>query len=324
MLDHILINPDNRLLSWSTQDFSLYGGQTPVDLQIGQARPAPDLPPAEARTADADIVSAVPEPAAASAVEPGTTVAEAQQSSETAHPPDVAPYPGFAFDLAAIQAPVFQTPGAPATVSMLSPTLSDGALHPAPSSESATSPSGAPAPAILSALDDTSGLVVTKVPLVTEAGAVVQDTIDFLTTPVDNLAHAVTPVAETVIGPVAETVIAPVVDAVEALASAPLDAATSGPLAETALPLIDDQVSDMLGADPAGGISTLVSLVSISDVFDVSDSGASDASAPILVPDLLDTLATDMPLGDALLGDTSHHEDNPLGDLPHADPLGLI
>ncbi|AQR74414.1 hypothetical protein [Sphingomonas sp. LM7] len=319
MLDPILLNPDNRLLAWSTQDFGLYGGQTPIDLQIGEAKPAPGAPPADVQTAAVGIAQAAPAALATTPVEPGAVVAEAQEPPEATHLSGATAYPGFALDLAALQAPTFLTAAAPAALSVFAPAHPGGTVHAAAPAEAPTSSTGAAeavASGAPSALAEMAGHVVTKAPLVTDAGAAVHDAIDFLTTTVDMVAQTVTPILD--------SVTSPVIDAVAELASAPLDAATSGPLAEAVFPLVDDQLGDLLGADPVGGISTLVSLVSISDVFDVSDSGMSEASAPLLVPDLLDTLATDIPLGDALLGDTGHHDDNPLGDLPHADTLGLI
>ena len=85
---------------------------------------------------------------------------------------------------------------------------------------------------------------------------------------------------------------------------------------------------ELAGADPEGGIATLVSLVSAADMFDLQPTNAPSAETTDseLGFDLLDTLAdADTGLG-ALLGGDHHHDDagglfGGHGDPAH--PLGL-
>ncbi len=100
----------------------------------------------------------------------------------------------------------------------------------------------------------------------------------------------------------------------------------AGDLGLPALPLdavqvqadsLADDATDLLGADPAGGIATLVSLVSVGDILDLRDAGAEagDADPPIA---MIDALAADLITTDPLQAETEGDDD---GALP-TDALG--
>jgi hypothetical protein len=75
----------------------------------------------------------------------------------------------------------------------------------------------------------------------------------------------------------------------------------------------NDTLDDLAGTDPAGGVATLVSLVSVADMFDLNPVGAptiEQVADPGFA--MLDALATDVLLPDALLGGN------------HADAGGLL
>jgi hypothetical protein len=102
-----------------------------------------------------------------------------------------------------------------------------------------------------------------------------------------------------------DAVVTSLVAAVSESAGLPLDALTgalAGPLADVeigaAIGEASDDVSDLLGADPAGGIATLVSLVSVTDVFDFGQmAGEDELAAPATDQGLvlLEDLASEMP-----------------------------
>lgn len=320
MFDPVLITPDNRLLTWSTQDFSLYGDQTPVEYHVGRAhdaRAAPSADPAETAEANrANSSGSAPASDLMDATVDGDTLASTPTSQSSASSQS----PAVITDLAALQALSLTPAVLPSSGQTFDPRIAPSAPQPEAASE--TLAEGAPlAP---KSLAEASEAVFGHTPILSLSAAV-GETAGLLTTSVANLAHAVAPVVESVndgLTSLAETATAPLLDTVDTLATATLDATSTGPLAAVAAP-VEDALDGVLGVDPPGGIATLVSLVSISDVFDVGEDQSAESAAPILVPDLLDTLATDLPLDDALLGDV-HHDEGPLGDLPHTDALGVI
>ncbi|MFC4257372.1 hypothetical protein GRI97_17280 [Altererythrobacter xixiisoli] len=130
------------------------------------------------------------------------------------------------------------------------------------------------------------------------------------------IAESVAPVVTQVVAPVIAPVIAPVAPVLDNT----LDTVTDTVAAVTA-PLVDpvaDTLEGLAGADPAGGVATLTSMVSAADVFAVSD----DAPTEIGLADgigslgMLDMLAP--PAIDAVLlgGDDPLHDAlSPLDDL---------
>ncbi|MDP9413755.1 MAG: hypothetical protein M3Q08_06615 [Pseudomonadota bacterium] len=85
-----------------------------------------------------------------------------------------------------------------------------------------------------------------------------------------------------------------------------------------------DDVQDLLGADPAAGIATLVSLISVTDVIPVAEAGqAASQAAADPFQDMLDSLAADPVPASNLLGDDTN--DAPATGLIGApDPPGGI
>lgn len=86
---------------------------------------------------------------------------------------------------------------------------------------------------------------------------------------------------------------------------------------------VAETVTDLPGADPAGGVATLVGLVSAADVFALNDDGPTQPILP-LASDALgmaDLLSVAEPI-EPLLG-IIDHDDGALGGLIDDDPLGL-
>lgn len=294
MLDGILLNPDNRFLSQSTQDFGLYGGQTPAELQFSRA----DVAEAAVETGPEPKSTPTPEISTDDAAEALAIPAAPTDFVETS----VALSFGSA-PIAPAAIPLTVTPLVPPDVNTV-PVSTGSVFAPIvmPQSVPAQVPEAAPA-------ESGAGSVTTIVPPVENVFADVGDTVAGVTNSVAQVAETVAEAAK------------PVTEIVDTLLVDPLDAATSGPLTDSTLSFTEDTLSDLTGSDPLGGVATLVSLVSVEDVFDVADTATDElVSAP--VPDLLDTLAADLPVESPLLGETDHADDSPLGDLH--DPLGLI
>lgn len=164
---------------------------------------------------------------------------------------------------------------------------------------------------VLDAVGDTVAAAATiTAPLLDAVAQVTHPTGDLVTTTVDSAGDA----AGAALGGVAEPVSALLGSGGEAVT------ATVG--------AAGDSLAGLAGADPEGGIATLVSLVSAADMFDLQPTNAPSAETTDseLGFDLLDTLAdADTGLG-ALLGGDHHHDDagglfGGHGDPAH--PLGL-
>jgi hypothetical protein len=341
MLDRILFNPENRLLGSSTGDLSLYGGQVDPTLAIREA--GDGGLPVEARDGDAsgDISPATSSPAGdvASAV-PAGTLSEATGNagagstiphliaSPLALSPGVSP---VQFESGAAPIVTAWQPGVPLPTGAgsLTPALANAAAAPPDQASAAptdtlihTAPAGAamlaaaalaPVAAVAPALGDlTTAPVLLATNLIeatlthvenvaAEAGQLVGNlvTTPLFTPPplLDDLGD----ITSSVLGAVP-----PLVEGLSDVAGGPINATTD--LLSATVSGATDTLDDLAGADPAAGVATLVSLVSVADMFDLNPVGAptiEDAADPGLA--LLDTLAADGLLPDALLG--GHHED---------------
>jgi hypothetical protein len=132
----------------------------------------------------------------------------------------------------------------------------------------------------------------------------------------DTVAATIAPVADVAVAAVAAAVV-PVAEIAVSAAAPVLDAlaagATAGP-ADAALGAVEPALA---GADPAGGVTTLVEMVEAADLFDLSQAGT-DATPVTAGGSILDTLASDT-LGSALLGaaaDNDADDNGSLADLP--------
>jgi hypothetical protein len=338
MLDRILITPDNRLLAFSTHDLSLYGGQTSPEFRVGEAEHAFSAQPS-ADTPSTDSQGIAPQHGAYPAPE---IVADAPVIAGIPAAPaaDAIARPLIALQTVDLSGPLVPAPTESAMVPV--PTHIAGGPWPSPQAPDAEGASGAVAagtvpglvtthavqlPVLVNSLVETTGEVAGSV--VGSATSTLAPTVDAVTSALaatGDLAGATVATAAEVVAPVTATaaqLVDTVTDTAEAVATAPLDAASAGPLAGTVLPLVEDDLSGLDGADPPAGVATLVSLISISDVFDVSDGPAAEQVAPIDAPGLLDTLAADVPIEDALLG-AGDHDGSVLGEQPHSDAFGVI
>lgn len=333
MLDSILLTPDNRFLSLSTQDFGLYGGQTPLHLQVGRA--AESIPSKGAADSDSARTGSMAEVDPLSALLGG-----ASGPSTEALDTHVVPTPSSGLSQTikpiAPASSLAEPSGAPVT-SSLAPfvpafvTTSLPIGNGDPGAGASTLPADTK-PATLS-LDTVAPLA----PSMLDTPQLVGDAVDGLTTLVGTITSTLSEKTEavdsvaTLVGATAHAATNIVSDATEAAGSliddatagftAPI-AATVGPLADAAMSFVEDDLAGLPGTDPLGGVATLVSLVSADDVFDVAESSP-DSFINTPAPDLLSTLASDAPPESPLLGD--HDDgDGALAGLTHDDPLGII
>ncbi|HEX8239488.1 MAG TPA: hypothetical protein VF574_07100 [Allosphingosinicella sp.] len=270
MEDRILINPENRMLGNSgSNDFSLYGAPADPVLTIRPADPetetdgsAPGDAP-RSPSADAPDSLATPVGGATSAT---TLLPEGQSLGMAAAPTLAAPVAGEA---AASDGSLGPAPAPALTVMALEGTaLAPPVLTATPSSNAPAS-EGAETTAVLSGAPAATVPAFEGVEAVPLAASIVQDAQPELLAQAPLLGDVLTDGPQT------------------GLAGLTAEVAPADALA----PALDG-VEDLLGADPAGGIATLVSLVSVSDVFDVSEAGSDIVQVADPV-DLLDTLAAD-------------------------------
>lgn len=380
----VLIDTTNRLLGWSTGDFSLYGAQPAVTIGTPHTASDPTL---------LTVPSATPPPAGPSqATAPQILPATPSPDDSVALAvPDAAP----AAALSALHAPVADPAslgpqvasptGSGSTAPIVADTALPSAVSPAADRQTAGLTEGHSAasltPTVFAATDTTSTGLAALAPailaLATPALAIPTDAVGGIvatlapatdalagnTQLLDGVIHQTAlPAVQATVGgiadvipdthaladDVADVVAAPVHDAVAAAAdigttaatvvTSPVDtlaetaagltataaapavaaidtlAETAPGLAATALP--DDHLG---GSDPAGGVTTLVSMVETADLFEIAPS---PADTPVIATggSIVDTLAADA-LPDALLGDAHH----PAGTLipDHVDHGGL-
>ena len=287
MPDRILLNPENRGLATSgSNDFSLYGAQPDPAVLL---RPDhSDGSPGE--TASSSAASPAPQADRSEAPVSGADVQQPQNLSLAPEAASSPPAPAALHEAAPSSAEAATTgsliPLAFAAAAFpANPTLAESNA-PTPDAPTPIQPPLAAAPAEAISL---------AAPTLEAAAQAVPAPVDAVTIPV--VADAPGTVPET-----SEILADPVNGAFATLG--PIDAA-----ADSA-----DDVQDLLGSDPAGGIATLVSLVSVSDVLPVTEA-ENDAgeAAEDLGNDLLDSLAAD-PLESNLLG-TDADDDGPAAGL---------
>lgn len=291
MLDRILLNPDNRLLGSATGDLGLYGGSVDPAIEIRQAPDGEPVAPRPESEDGNDIDTPAAVSPAHSILAPGVTALESGApvtaasvlSAPVLQAPAAAPVEGLAITTLAPAAPTGFAPGvnAPDTGSASSAVPQEADTAPAPVADSLS-------------LDAVQPLVDSGV-----LGA----TLDSLAGDVGALAGVASPLVEGLGGTVSQTV------------------GGVGDTLDTVVGAATDTLAGLAGADPAGGVATLVSLVSVTDMFDLHPVDApvlADASGdPGLA--ILDTLAADV--ADPLLG-VAHDADGAVDHvLDHA--LGL-
>jgi hypothetical protein len=258
-----------------SNDFSLYGAQpdpaltfstaspaqTSEDLPRIRVEPAPipaDVPSAAASAADMPEVPAQPLPNSAEMLA-GSSQAAPTAPAAVAEPggsiTPILPAAALAgFEANALTAPVL-------------PDRNSGDDASGPATVAAADP--APAPALQAAVPAPDAGAPVSVPSAPTLDVPASQLADSLASPlVDAL---------------------PLGAAVQALPELVAQIVPADPLAP-----VDEAVQDLLGADPDGGIATLVSLVSISDVLDIGAVVTEDAGAALdPAPDLIELLAMD-------------------------------
>ncbi len=332
-----LIDPTNRLLGWSTSDFSMYGGQPATTI---------GAPGTAARQSDALSVPA-----------PRTPALDAGAS--TAPPSDTAPVAAIA-DTPAEQAPAFSyssypaiavsspIPGhggpAPATFAEAVPAVGSGSASPVvPITGGSLDGSAVAAPltaAVLSAPELAMGDATAAAMLSSQA-------VPDLTAPVLALSESV---VEGLAGTTAN--VAATIDqlaqldgtlgnATEFAAGGQLIEAVDGaiaPLVETVAAVTGEALANVTdlapggatvtaadgfgGTDPVGGVSTLMTMVDSADAFDLIPAGT-DSPALTSSGSILDSLMGEH-APDALLGDAAHHPDSSSADHHDDEALGIL
>lgn len=170
----------------------------------------------------------------------------------------------------------------------------------------------------------TDGVASLTAPLVETATSATDALVTTAVQPVADVVESVAGAATPIVDAAAEPVSAVVESITDTLAEA-----TSGPLADAGsagLTASTDTLHDLAGTDPAGGVSTLLSLVSVGDVFDMHQVDDADDAATGGDTAMLDALAADMPVVDPLLGDHHDSDNGTLGDghaIDHSPLAGL-
>jgi hypothetical protein len=293
MDEPILIHPDNRMLANSaSNDFSLYGAPAEAEVLIGPATAPGDAGlPGSQHSAGTPI--AEPSHALAHGAFPlshaGTDAAPEGAPAAPAIIAFAPAAPSFAPSAegsGGSLTPIALAPASPPAAAPILPGQAEGsAALPDLSVPTVAAPLPSPAP-VEAAAQPAIAAAEPAAAIAAPVESVIEDAAGAVAAPVQALLDQAAPLA-------------PVLDALDAVVgAAPADA----------LGAIDDGVQDLLGADPAGGISTLVSLVSISDVLDVREAGSDTPSTgddPVSM--LLDTLSAD-PAGG--LAGTEHDGDD--------------
>jgi hypothetical protein len=291
-----LFRPDSRTLGGSPgSDLALYGG---VPFATFLAPPTQNLSFAAHAP---DGAGSAPSPAATALARAGTP-AEAEPSPVGFG--EAAPQPVPAATAAHTAAPAAAASAAEPFTGSLLPAGFSGAEHAllAPLVSSASSQdAAAPSAPVAAALPADAGARSLAAPtLATVADAAPGEALQ-------------TPAGASVVAAADSVIVAATEAATPVLQVAP------------AVGAVADDVQDLLGSDPAGGIATLVSLVSVSDVLDLGQAGADvPAADPALA--MLDTLSADLlppdAAGDAPIPLPEHHDDPAPAPLPGVpDPL---
>lgn len=292
-----LIDPNNRLLGWATNDFSLYGGLPAVTIGLPSVVPGSNGNIVSDLPASGDDRSANPDTGAA-------PISAGEQSFDTAVSNDTLSLSPTAF--------------APTPMPGATPASGD-ATGSAPQSDAAGL-TGAGSfnpdyPSILGsqhgdAADQAgAGALAFELPVQSIATPAPLGIGDAVAPVVLGLADQISDLQSGMTGTLQSTVVN-----VDGLTATLPNAAGLGS-ADNLVTAADG----FLGSDPAAGVSTLVSMVDSADAFDLTH-GAADGTLTSSGP-IIDTLA-DEAQPDALLGDAAHHASDDV--LPtHIDHEGL-
>jgi hypothetical protein len=287
MASGVLIDTSNRLLGWSTNDFSLYGGQAAVT--IG----APAAP------SHASNGLSVPDPAATARAAEARPAPAQEELSRATDSHDDAP---SLFQASPFAAPPIQFGGftqangseavVPAALGSGMPTPSFDAMH---------------MPAILPASLAPPTLAIeqpeVQAPSLAPWGG--------MTVPVLGVSDALDLVVSTT-GALADTLLAETQQAIDGLSHVTDALFDNSPLTAA---------DGFLGSDPVAGVATLVSMVDSTDAFDLAHTGL-DIPHVTASGSILDTLA-DEAIASPLLGDVVHDADSLVPDPHHDGVLGL-
>lgn len=287
MISNALIDPTNRLLGWSINDFSLYGGQ--VAVTIGA--------PAAPRLSDGLSVRDPHLSSASRTAQAEGSPAQAEAAQTLGEPLSEAPG-NFHF-----------TPFAPAPIQFGDPThatafdvqvptatgsgtaiLTVEAFH-APVTMPTALPTGLTPPTL--SLEEPAIAAPAPVALGGLAAPILESS--------QTLDHLVSSVATAT-----DTLLDDTQQAIDALPQVSEIIAADG----------------FLGNDPVAGVATLVSMVDSTDAFDLAHAGV-DVPEVAAAGSILDTLADEAVAG-PLLGDVEHGVDTLLPDHQHDGVPGLL
>jgi hypothetical protein len=269
---YALLKPDNRLLTWSTQDVSLYGVQPTAGVVVARADPSLSETDALGAAHGATATSH-----GADNIQPAAFLTPQSGNEHVGGAPHTSPTVdiGHSFAPLADSAASSSETGAPQIgISHGSGPPGAGFFGSDHAAASPSSPNGqssadhAPiAAAFAGALADGDGGIGAS-----------------LSAAMDAVSHAP-------------------LDAVGQLAA---DLTSPTPV-DTLIAPASDTLHDIAGIDPAAGISTLVSMVQSDNLFDLRDATAPDVFGQS--NSIVDTLSTDIAeAAPALLGDNDHHD----------------
>lgn len=303
MVDDILFRPDRDWLASSgAGDIALYGAPSDPTVNVRAAdAPALDVTDKGGSPAPSPELSGTGAPRQVAEVDTGSTL------------PNIQPE--------AASSALAPTAFAPAqnAFSPTDPSIADGgASIPAPAPTSGLTSRGEMEPAKAApVMSDLAGPGLAALAPVGAPTALVEEAIAPL--------GLGAPVIGTIL-PDAASLADPVLESATSLVDDVLP--DVGALAAPALPLdavavqadsLAEDATDLLGADPEGGIATLVSLVSLSDIMDLRDAGEEDG--PDSASAMIDALAADLVTADPLQAETERDDDDglpvdALGDAP--------
>jgi len=311
-----LIDSTNRLLGWSTNDFSMYGALPATTIGAPGAAP---------RLSDGLSVAAPAQPAHDTGVDGANSAPLADLASPDAIA-DVSagpPQPAFSYPASspltdagtsqpgtaqAIFADAVVLPTGAGSASSVLPTqllhAGDGVAPLTASSLSAPDLGLAGTNTALSMLSSNTVADFTA-PVFVLDDASVEGLVGTTANVVDALHHVTETLGDHLVA--ATDTVGEVLPAVSDLASG------------------DHQITaadGFTGSDPAGGVTTLVGMVDSADAFDLAHVGA---EAPVLgsAGSILDSLVDD-PSTDSLLGDAAHHADDSASDHHDDGVLGIV
>lgn len=286
MLDPILINPDNRLLGYSTHDFSLYGGQTSPEMRVARADPAPLAPQPGSGGQGAALSESRATPDLAPAPDLSAATDVPPPVPEIAAPPSpAAPLaPDLAWAGVNLAAPL--VPAAAGSGGYVPANFGADAAHTqpaaAPTQDNAPlQPSGAPAPAT----EAMGFITTTAVPLVENfvgsATAAVAGTVALVEPVAESLLQEAAPPIEAATELVADTaaLAAPVLDTVGEAAAA-VTAPVSDDLVDSAASIVTPTVDATADAAAAAAAPVVEAVTDIAAAAASPIAPAVEAVAP--------------------------------------------